>query len=311
MHQYTAHTYHTISNSPELIALWRDFIPTLAFRHRFLLLELLAFAAHHKLHQDTDDAESLVEVANTYHQQALTTYIALLDDITEENCQPLFAFSQIIVGVSLYRLTPEFRGQEGPAPCILDSLIGTFRLLKGAFTVAKQANVWLWDSELEPMMHNNTQETPLGGEPGLYATYERHLTVLGRQIEAQIAGDMLKDDRREVLLSAIHLLRDVPLDTDSSVNAMNKIIGYPVFLDTGFVDLLTRRDEAALVVLAHYCVALHELRHVWFVAGMGDAVLEAVTPLIGDGWSHHLRWPRTMIKNCYAVRNDAAARGVQ
>ena len=92
MHHYTAYTYITLSNDPILASLWKEAVPKHAFQHTFLLQGFLAVAAQHRVHDKRDISADSIDIANFYHQGALSNYINLLSDITEENCHAMFAF---------------------------------------------------------------------------------------------------------------------------------------------------------------------------------------------------------------------------
>ena len=107
MHYYTAYTSVTLTEDPILRTLWREAVQKHAFQHPFLLHGLLAIAAQHRLRHAKNAVNStdLIRAADVYQQDALTSYIRLLNEITGDNCRALFAFSQVIVGIFYSRLS--------------------------------------------------------------------------------------------------------------------------------------------------------------------------------------------------------------
>jgi hypothetical protein len=292
MYHYASHSYLTITYQPKLTTLWKDYIPKLALQHRFLLLEILAFAAHHKLHEVPDDAADFLDLANNYHQQALAEYMVQLNDINEDNCKALFAFSQILVGVASSHLLSRIR-EGDPVPDILDHFMGTCRLLRGALAIADKTHVWLWASELKPLSHNMMEDSRQIDHSQLHRVFEQHLEILVGQIAAKQAEETASD-HGEILTSAVRLASRLPLDAGMP-DALNYILSYPIFLDQKFFDLIDQRDHLALVVLGYYCVALHQLRRTWWIAEMGIIVFDEIASVLGNT-STELAWPRAMIK---------------
>lgn len=299
MHYYTAYTYRTMSHNPVLISLWKEVVPRHAFQHPFLLQGLLAVAAHHRLHHDkkTFNSVDLIETANLYQQEALASYIRLLSDITEDNCHALFAFSQIIVGIQYSRLSLGFYPDNRHSPGVIAGMVEIFDLLKGALAIATQAHTWLRAGDLEPMLGDAPKTPPAETIPATIATPSiKALSALSEHIASQLGVDEDSKTRVSTLLSTIQFLRAAFLEDRKSVDTYNKIAGIPVFFDMNYLRLLKARDEGALVVLAYYGVALHQLGHISFVDAVGAKVVQAVADLVGQEWSTHLVWPQMEIR---------------
>ena len=294
MHYYTAYTYQTMSDNPVLVSLWKEAVPRHAFRHHFLLQGLLVVAAQHRLHDKLDNFTYLTDVANFYHQEAVSTYINLLNDITEENCHALLAFSQVIVGISYTRLSLGFYEETTLPHGLISRIVDIFDLLKGALAITNQAYEWLRAGDLEPMIRPIPQIKP--PEPSAArASCVQALSKLSDHIAGQMDSSVESPIRVESLLSAIELLRSAFLEDFFPADKLNKIVGLPVFLDINYLGLLKARDEASLVVLAYYGVLLHYIRHVWSFGGIGAKVVQAVSSLVSHDWSPYLICPQMEI----------------
>ncbi|ETN45747.1 uncharacterized protein HMPREF1541_09580 [Cyphellophora europaea CBS 101466] len=264
MHHYTAFTAPTVGHDQHLVSLWRDVVPKHAFKHRFLLLGLFAVAAQHKLHCGKPEfPDELFDAASYYYQEALPIYISLLDDINEDNCHALFAFSQLLAGISCSRLSLGFYDQPGSPQSLIDSLVGVFELLKGALAIAKQASTWLNAGDLRDMMNNlpvlDAPEESAAQKPCAEALAALTVRIVGDTEADATAG---ASTRAEILLPTIELIRTLLIRYPSSGNdGLSKIAGLPVWLDARFYRLLRARDEASLVVLAYYGAVLHRVNH--------------------------------------------------
>jgi hypothetical protein len=291
MHHYTAYTCLTISENPVLTSLWKEVVPKHAFQHQFLLYGIFAIAAWHKLRDQHDNPVDLIYTANLYQQKALPIYINLLSNIDKENCHALFAFSQLIVAISYSRLRLGIDEKHIVQQWIITAIVEIFGQLKGALVVAEKASAWLCDGDLKPMMgawpELRLPQRSLTRNPGIKA-----LLSLSDHISGQIDDGVESKGRVESLLSTIQLLYTVFLEDCESADRRNKIIGLPVFFDTEYINLLRAQDDASLVILSYYGVALHQIRHVWYLDGIGAKIVQAIAHLIGPDWSSHLTWPQ-------------------
>lgn len=71
------------------------------------------------------------------------------------------------------------------------------------------------------------------------------------------------------------------------------VIGWPVFTEGGFVQLLARKDPMALIILAYYGAALHTLSGFWWLQGLGARLVQAVSKVLGPDSSPLFLWPLT------------------
>ncbi|KAK9239233.1 hypothetical protein V1525DRAFT_398905 [Lipomyces kononenkoae] len=294
MHHYTAYTYLTLSDNPILVSLWKEVVPKHAFQHHFLLQGLLAVAAQHRLHDKSGISMDLINTANFYHHKALSNYINLLSDVTEENCHALFAFSQVIVAISYSRLSLGFYEETKLSHGLIASIVHIFELLKGALAIANQARTWLRAGDLGPMLRQ-TPKRQSSNPSAVHASCIEALSKLSDHIAGQIGNSDESRVRGGSLLSAIQLLHTLFLEDFESVDKLNKIVGLPVFLDKNYLSLMRARDDASLAILAYYGVALHQIRHVWSFDGIGAKIVQAVACLVSHDWSPYLIWPQMEI----------------
>ena len=293
MNYYDVHTYLTLSKNPILVSLWKEVVPKHAFKHPFLLQGLLAIAAQHKLHHDKNHMESavLIDTANRYQQEALATYIHLLNDITEDNCHALFAFSQVIVLISYSRLSLGIHEGSGPHSLIA-GVVDIFDLLKGTFAIAHQASTWLHASDLAPMMGDMPTMPLRESLSASRAPCTQALSALSDHITSQMSDSFESRTRVESLLSTIQLLYTILLEDPRSVNKLNTVGGFPVWVDANYIRLLKEQDHASLTILAYYGIALHQIRQVWCLDGVEVRIVQAVADLVSHQWSTYLLWPQ-------------------
>ena len=56
--------------------------------------------------------------------------------------------------------------------------------------------------------------------------------------------------------------------------------------------LLGRGHPCALAILAHFAVLLHRHDEVWWLKGLGKAIIKRVDEMLGEEWSEVISWPK-------------------
>lgn len=301
MHHFTAFTCFAMTDNPSHIQIWQVSVPKQAFERPFLLHGILAISALHRRHQNpTVNQEADLELARHHQQTALNLYIPLLEEITADNCHALFAFSQIIGAVSYALLMID---KEYLTPIeFIRNVLGLFDLLIGSTVIALQGKDWLRAGELAPMMGHGPimldwNMLPISDEPTqALGTLAERIARLSPQPEDPATSAFSFETRKKSYLSAIEKLNPLFPRKPMTVPKISTVIGWPVFLDPAFVALLKQEDEASFVVLAYYAVTLHKLKHIWWIDGLGSSLLQAVTDVVGSGWTPYLVWPREEVQ---------------
>lgn len=303
MHHYTAFTSLTMSHSPALISVWRDVVPQLALDHEFLLHGLFALAAQHRLSHLSTPADNLLDASIHYHEKSLSRYIALVTDISKDNCEALFAFSQIITGTFYSRLSIGLY-EDGASPQdFVASVANIFELLKGTLVVAQQATSWLRQGQLAAMMSNYPETKPGQFDETSIAPQQFEMEQFGctaalKRLSQSLGREAAATDtimRARVLIPTIQLVHALLIGQPDTSERQNKIVGLPVWFDRGYAQLLREGDNAALVVLAFYGVALHELNQGWMFREVGSGLIHAVSKIVQPEWLDYLEWPSAQI----------------
>jgi hypothetical protein len=293
MHHYTAHTCMTLSDNPALVSLWKDTVPKHAFQHAFLLQGILSIAAHHKVHQERSllISTDLIDRANVYQQEALTVYIGLLDNVTENNCHALFAFAQLVVAISYSCLNLNVHEESKTHVGFIDSIVDIFYLLKGTVAIAIPAITWLRDGDLKAMIRPPIEETLLMDDINSEISCRPALVALAADIKSQLNDSAESKIRVESLISAIQLIYTLFLQDFKASEKLNDVVGLPIFFDSYYLELLRLRDQTALVVLAYYGVLVFDCRHGWCLENMGSRIIQTIADMIEPNLSKHLTWP--------------------
>lgn len=290
LHHYTAFTYRMMTQEPEHYWIWQVYVPRMAFSYRFLLHGLLAVTALDRRNEsEGSQKEPLMNLARYHQQHALTLYIPLLQDINEDNCHALFAFSVILGGNCFGMLHGEL--DENP-PNVISRFLDIFDALMGATAVAIEAQQWLHEGELSIIMSGLVEE--IRGFGHLNDGARRALEGLMSCIDGACEAPGSEDWKRNAYLDSVYGLATIMAPAPKN-RQLSIIVSWPVMAKAGYISLLKRRDPLALAILGHYGVALHLYGTMWMLQGLGKRLTLAVYEAEPQ-WRPYLEWARERIE---------------
>lgn len=77
--------------------------------------------------------------------------------------------------------------------------------------------------------------------------------------------------------------------------SMRVINSWPIEVETTFLELLSRRDPLALVILAHYGALMSLRPGTWWIGRWPIVLLDHIEKSVSDSWQELLRWPKQII----------------
>ncbi|KAI4169915.1 MAG: hypothetical protein LQ346_008919 [Caloplaca aetnensis] len=290
MHYYTSSTYLTISDSIEFQHIWQDIVPKEALSHTFLMHGILALAALHIAYDRPDEEDRYVLAALKHYDISIGSFRTMLQQVTADNCSALFAFSTILLVITLAFAQTHSHAEHGNP--VVD-LIQVFTLLQGTQAVLRSALQWIALGPLGPLVRRglsgSKQVAPPKSDDTL--TFERTLDQLQAHNE-RIAENV---ESRELYDRTIQRLRGCVKRIATYPGDRAAVMGWLVFLESSYVSALERGEPMALVIFAHYGVILHTLRQDWFVRDLGAQVVEMVHLQADDVWMPMLYWPMQQV----------------
>ncbi|KAH8652624.1 hypothetical protein BGZ60DRAFT_419937, partial [Tricladium varicosporioides] len=261
------HTFTALklSESCEVRRVMREVVPREGFTHNFLMHGLLAIAALHRVQLDGNISDIILQEAAILHKQkALSMYTPLLSNITEENCNALFAFACLLSILSFASQISEFTRTVKDIADIVDIL----RLVRGVAVIVEQSRDWIERSEMSILLRS-----------GRFTAFP--ITSSNLPSEAEVQLRHLLDECQEeckdsnlaaIYLSTIRLLIGSYLAYSTTFDN-TRILSWPVEVDTRFFNLLLQSDQTALVIFAHYGAVIALLEGTWWLRGWGRLVI--------------------------------------
>ncbi|KAG9233523.1 hypothetical protein BJ875DRAFT_442165 [Amylocarpus encephaloides] len=277
MHHYNVSTRHSIADpgNPSQISIWRDAIPSLAFKHDFLLSGLLAVTSLHL---------TLLRPSHTHTNAALKHYIGALalfrphlSSIGPDNASALFAFACLVPLYAFGIHNTSLSSKEA-----IPGIIEVFTLYRGITPVVTTGVQWLENGPFSDFMlpaPNNvaTVLSPAIEETLALLSYHNQQTTSNPELIGAYEG-------------AIAMLRITFVLTEEHPDMNMAILPFPLFTPKEYITRLKAREPFALVILAHYAVVLHWLRHYLWLQGWGKEIVEAIKDKVDDDHQRCIQW---------------------
>lgn len=263
----------------------KNVIPKKGLSHPFLMHGLLAIAALHRAQLDgTKDSLVFVEASIRYKQQALLLYTPLLNNITKDNCEALFAFSCLL---SILCSASQALEDTRTAKAISD-VVDIFRLTRGVAVIVAQTHQWLQNSEVSVLLrsgHFDTSESePSCGQPLSDVEIElRKLIITCRKTcKDSMTNSVYASSIQQLIKSynAYAAASDITLG-----------LAWPVVIDPKFFDLLIQEDQLSLAIFAYYGAVMSLSDDSWWVGGWGQLLAKLATSSLHPSWLCKIKLP--------------------
>lgn len=274
-------------------------------RYPYLLHAILAASALHITYvttqSPTGQSNFCIAKARFHNRAALSAYIWSLNRIDASSCHFVFGFSLVVACFqfafcSLQTMNHAVKSNRHE---LLNDVIAIFDLMRGTVAIADAAAQWIPncppDRVLLPMrtmLHDRDTSVPSEIDwmiQGLVENLEHIWTQHSRgPAETLVCLSALADLRN----TFTHLAKGDQV-------ALKAILAWLAFVDNSYVDLVKDRHPMALVVLAHFAIALHRLNHLWWLRGVGHMLVHTIKDMLLDTGETccftMLEWPLAVV----------------
>ncbi|KIW97132.1 uncharacterized protein Z519_02524 [Cladophialophora bantiana CBS 173.52] len=286
-------TCFTMDDRHEVFPMWQVTVPGLALNQPFLKHGLLALAAMHIRYTSPLPLQTkYLDLASQHQDRALEGYIPQLQDITPENYHALFAFSALLLAIQ-YSFISVLDGEIDSHKYVAE-VISVFEYVIGATVIAFEGEVWLRQGGMKPLMERGTEPQSILPELiedprtvlGSLLSYLRHLDEKpGPSSETETTANM------PIYVRSIEMLTNAFPTEDSERRMLDDMIGWPHYVGADLVRLLRAQDQMALVILAHYGVALDAFTDIWWLEGVGARLVHGIARMLPVEFIPLVQWP--------------------
>ena len=297
----------------------------LGLSHPFVLSGLLSLSALHLSSRIPSRRRELLNYAISQENAALPSFRETMANCVPESIDAVFAFAGNAICYVMASPRDMYGGEEHqqqPDRCRLpsrdDDHAHWFIMMRGLMAFLSKNWSGIAKGSFAPLLH---------GDPGpVYASYnpdDGQLVKLEQLFECLTSTPAPQEEQKQPLLrpdpafsspspsnslqkeitthnsqiyhTALLELRRVfalPYSPHRTICSKTAAHMWPGSLNQDFVELIYGRDERALVILAHYCVLLKKVDHVWYLRGLGRGLLESIWEVLGDEWRPWVGWAR-------------------
>lgn len=290
-----------MSNVPSEQEIWKTTLVRIGLRHKFLMRGILALSALHLGHlahlESSPDSIDYMVKASMHQNTALAEFRKALETIDASTFDAILAFSCLVPIHSIAIAAGSAYRPANPDQDILSSFFSSLSLFRSVNSLLLP---WLdvyTSSTISPLLQITTQKLP---EPSTFlgmdslerlemacTSFSTSTTVFESQIQ------------RDIFSSAIALLRSTfatTVDTTSTDRfTIGAVLIWTIAVSDEYFLQLNAGHPSALAILAHWAVLLHRHDDVWWLQGLGFALVEKISAEIGEEWAEVVRWPREAV----------------
>lgn len=293
MHHFSTSTYRTTTSVADWQLIFQTVVPQLGFSHSFVLHGVFAIAAAHLAHLRPHSSQYYIDLSSSYHAQALKMLNPALPNAIRTDCQAVFAFSSLMSVYSFARLASHALGKDssGASSSLLPFSSEWITLTRGvaSILVSSYAEITSGPFALFIMGHDPPEGVQLSSEVN-----ERLdcLSVLWKDAASYDA------DMQKAFIVAVERMKVCFLKLEHMEPGkceVSAVLSWPAQVTGVYMDLLSEQHPVALVVLAHWLVALHKIKHFWWIGNGPARMMASIAAELPDSWHAWIQWPSNTI----------------
>ena len=289
MHHFTTSTYAGLVDSKEVEYMWQTEAPKIAMRFPFLMKGILAVSAMHLAYLQPQKKKQWTMKALQYETSGLPSVRASMEQLGEDNCHALFAFSGLLVAY-----TQALNILESSAYWELDAICKWFELVRGAHNVLFASLHWLQNGPFAPMLRSPAFPVDYTLNPD-----DPILTNLYPLLMPHEAASNEEKENLRVTRAALDQLRRVsalPYQTVSPTGFKATIYQWPGSVSHEYVMLVEKRTPEALIVLAFYSLIIKRAGKSWIMYDSGAShLLRSIEACLTEEWHSWLDYPKRQV----------------
>jgi hypothetical protein len=300
MHHYTSISYATLSNDADVQKVLQQELPRLAFQHKFLLHQLLAFSGYHLAYLNEDNRHSFFSQASQHQNSAIEGLRTTLASAhISEHCHALYAASMLLT-ICSFASFPSYDRFDGSLHPV-DNILGVFSLIKGMNMIQLESDGEIRTGPLATFFGRMQCGGPNSKDSGL-GLISAHVEQLGIALgqTTLLGSDAIHDSfgtRQAIASISSSIEHSISRLSATSTASLRACFHWPILIGTDYIASLRQRHPAALVVLAFYCTMLRMAEgSCWALEGWAESLMKCVcNSLMGSHWETLIEWPKQIV----------------
>ncbi|CZR58894.1 related to regulatory protein involved in control of sterol uptake [Phialocephala subalpina] len=286
MHHWCTKTCHSFT--VKLTDVFQSHAVKEALKHEYLADSLLALTSLHIASETSDPvvAASYVNTALQYQNNAVPTFRAALQNVTQSNCDAIFTSSILTMACSIVSpLLPAGDNDKAKSPT--ESILLLYDFVNGISSVVDISRQWLESGPYRVIFRSSSQREvePLRESEALPAIIQ--LMNLNNTVTG-IANSPL----HQTYECAIGQLKKCFGEDKHSAVTWLAMAG------EDFTNQLQKREPMALLIFMYWGVLLDKLDEMWWAKYSGRKIVEELSENLrgyGNEWEEATRWAKIQV----------------
>lgn len=285
MHKFATETYASLCISDSESKIWQTTIPRLALKHSYLMNGILALASMHIASTclAPDEARLYLDTGLQYYNRSITPFRNVIDSITPQNCNAIFAHSIVMIAISI--ASPRLTATRDEGTSITENIVVLFELLQGVKKILQLSRSWI---NLDLFSQGEYwKNTPVEVDPDTGAALA-HLAALNDLVMIGIYSAQHRINKN-VIAHLRHCYAKFGHSPDPA-----PVLAWLGAVEKDFVDSLRCRQPFSLLILMYWGVLLMELDgQRWWARNAGRALVLELFYALRSGdprWEGALTW---------------------
>ncbi|ATZ50999.1 hypothetical protein BCIN_06g04550 [Botrytis cinerea B05.10] len=280
--------------------LWTKGAPTLAFDHPVLLNIMISIAALHLTKINPAD-EDMADVHRIYFNAAVREHCQIIQNINKDNVEAV-CLSTILIGLPAFILLQNNNVGHYTVPTQV------FALLRG--------NVALFSLTI-PMLDVNSQlEALMSAKPDMKTLmadirgkiYHEPFSEL---LNWRAPGEIIDEESQAAYTFALNYCGRILLGVEGGEDLyeLRRVIyAFPTVTHEAFVQQLNKKNNRALVILAHFFALCKAADNVWWMRGISEREVFGIQSILPENWQWAMAWPLQKLAEYAAINRPASTK---
>ncbi|KEF50812.1 uncharacterized protein A1O9_13136, partial [Exophiala aquamarina CBS 119918] len=289
-HQFITSTALTFSRP------WKSEIPVLAGSHDFLMHGILATAAMHMAYLHPEQYSQYFYKAASHQYLAVGPFRASMLAVGPDNCNAVFAFSTLLVILSLNSQNCEATVLSSTINQACRDLVTWIIFLRGCGSLFLSLKHYIELGPLSPLA-----SFCLPTEVAIRSDDDRAFCRLSEDLLTDVlvlqasSKEELEAYRRSIY--QLRLTAAAPWSGDSLTNLKTIMLAWPNRIPDLFIRLFDEHRPPAMIIMAYFCTLMKRFDGYWYMEGRADAVLNALRLELAPEWHKYLGYLLTRAKH--------------
>ncbi|KAJ4989967.1 sterol uptake control protein 2 [Stagonosporopsis vannaccii] len=299
LHHWITVAGHGILKTQDIDHYWHSVIPSIGFKHRYVMHSILSLSALHMARANPSDRQGLLRIAAEHRSRALDEFTEDIHRAGPYNSSALFANATLTFFYAFVSFSDVFHEDKTIIKARTAQILGAewIPLARGTVAVLEPVYRYVRAGPLRSFLEvYNFDELDLTGDTHI-GLYGKQLTKIQSLWATDDYGGIYDETLRILLKCSIWMKQFETMDNSVRTKwGYHRSFSGPFFwlfsAPEKYFNLQQQRQPPALVIFAYYGVLLHHLDDHWWAENCGRSIVSAVDMCLGPYWSSWLDWPK-------------------